>query len=56
MDLYTRLLLAVTAVAVLGYISFVYGSCAGDPDCHFRTCGHRFCGVVYDHPEGRTTP
>jgi hypothetical protein len=51
MDLYTRLLLGVTAFAVLGYISFVYGSCAGDPDCHFRLCpgGRSFCGVVHAH-------
>jgi hypothetical protein len=56
MDLYTRLLLGVTAFAVLAYISFVYGSCAGDPDCHFRVCGHRFCGVVYSHAENHAAP
>lgn len=56
MDLITRLLLGVTALAVLVYISFVYGSCAGDPDCHFRTCGHRFCGVVYSHAQDRQAP
>jgi len=56
MDLTTRLLLGVTAFAVLGYISFVYGSCAGDPDCHFRTCGRQFCGVVYDHAQDHPAP
>ena len=49
MDLRTRLLLGVTAFAVLGYIGLVYGGCALDPDCHFRLCpGQRsFCGVVH---------
>ena len=49
MDAYTRLLLGVTALAVLGYIGMVYGGCAADPDCHFRVCagGRAFCGVVY---------
>lgn len=49
MDLTTRLLLGVTALAVLGYFGFVYGGCAGDPDCHVRSCGRRLCGVVYIH-------
>lgn len=49
MDLTTRLLLGVTALAALGYVSFVYGSCAGDPDCHLRSCGRQLCGVVYSH-------
>ena len=56
MDLITRLLLGVTALAVLVYISFVYGSCAGDPDCQFRICGHRFCGVVDSHAQDRPAP
>ena len=58
MDLYTRLLLGVTAIAVLGYISFVYGSCVGDPDCHFRLCpgGHSFCGVVHTHAQDGQAP
>jgi len=56
MDLTTRLLLGVTAFAVLGYISFVYGGCASDPDCHFRVCGRQFCGVVYDHAQDRAAP
>lgn len=56
MDLTTRLLLGVTAFAVLGYISFVYRGCAGDPDCHVRICGHQFCGVVYSHPHDRPAP
>jgi hypothetical protein len=45
------LLLGVTALAVLGYVSFVYGSCAADPDCHFRPCpgGRAFCGVAHAH-------
>ncbi len=49
MDLSTRLLLSLTAFAVLGYIGLVYGGCALDPDCHFRLCpGQRaFCGVVH---------
>jgi hypothetical protein len=51
MDLRTRLLLGVTAFAVLGYIGLVYGGCAADPDCHFRSCpgGRAFCGVVHAH-------
>ncbi|WP_298880804.1 hypothetical protein [uncultured Bradyrhizobium sp.] len=56
MDLTTRLLLGATTFAVLAFVSFVYGRCAGDPDCHFRVCGHRFCGVVYNHPENGPTP
>ncbi|WP_167354023.1 hypothetical protein ACNJX9_06095 [Bradyrhizobium sp. DASA03076] len=56
MDLAPRLLLGATALAVPGYVTFVYGSCAGDPDCHFRTCGYRFCGVVYDHPQDHQAP
>lgn len=56
MDLYTRLLLGVTAFAVLGYIGLVYGGCALDPDCRFRPCpGQRsFCGVV--HTQERQRP
>lgn len=55
MDLYTRLLLGVTALAVLGYIGLVYGSCASDPDCHFRLCagGRAFCGVDHVHVRDR---
>lgn len=56
MDLYTRFLLGLTALAVLGYIGAVYGGCAADPDCHFRSCagGRSFCGVVYGHaPENK---
>ncbi|WLB55750.1 hypothetical protein AB7008_42195 [Bradyrhizobium sp. 521_C7_N1_3] len=55
MDLYTRLLLGVTALAVLGYIGLVYGSCAHDPDCHFRLCagGRAFCGVDHVHVQDR---
>jgi hypothetical protein len=58
MDAYTRLLLGVTALAVLGYIGLVYGGCAADSDCHFRSCagGRAFCGVVYDHAQDRQTP
>jgi hypothetical protein len=56
MDLTTRLLIGVTALAVLAYVSFVYGGCAGDPDCHFRTCGHRLCGVVTDHAHDSAAP
>ncbi len=56
MDLTTRLLLGVTAFAVLGYISFVYGSCASDPDCHFRVCGRSFCGVVHAHVQENQAP
>ncbi|MBR0964924.1 hypothetical protein JQ554_14615 [Bradyrhizobium diazoefficiens] len=55
MDLWTRLLLGMTAAAVLGYISLVYGSCASDPDCHFRLCAGRrsLCGVDHTHLPGR---
>ncbi|MBR0723093.1 hypothetical protein [Bradyrhizobium manausense] len=56
MDFTTRLLLGVTALVVLGYISFVYGSCAGDPDCHLRVCGRQFCGVVSSHAQDRPAP
>ncbi|WP_198024743.1 hypothetical protein [Bradyrhizobium sp. Cp5.3] len=58
MDLYTRLLLGVTAFAVLGYISFVYGSCSTDPACHFRLCagGRSFCGVVYGNGQDSRAP
>ncbi|MET4258139.1 hypothetical protein ABIC09_003081 [Bradyrhizobium sp. S3.12.5] len=56
MDFTTRLLLGVTAFAVLGYISFVYGSCAVDPDCHLRTCGRQVCGVVHSHAQDRAAP
>ncbi|WP_128922040.1 hypothetical protein [Bradyrhizobium nanningense] len=54
MDLRTRLLLGVTAFAVLGYIALVYGGCAADPDCHFHSCpgGRAFCGVVHAHGRG----
>jgi hypothetical protein len=55
MDLPTRLLLGITAFAVLGYISFVYGGCALDPDCHFPLCtgGRSLCGVDHAHVQGR---
>ncbi|UVO37894.1 hypothetical protein KUL72_05770 [Bradyrhizobium arachidis] len=53
MDLTTRLLLGMTAFAVLGYLSFVYCGCAGAVDCHFRSCGRQLCGVVYSHPSAR---
>ncbi|MBW7967667.1 hypothetical protein [Bradyrhizobium sp. BR 10261] len=56
MDLTTRLLLGATALAVLGYVSFVYGSCAGDSACHFRTCGRHLCGVVHNHAQDRPAP
>ncbi|BAL74390.1 hypothetical protein [Bradyrhizobium cosmicum] len=55
MDRWTRLLLVVTAVAVLGYISMIYGSCAFDPDCHFRLCagGRSLCGADHTHVPSR---
>ncbi|MDA9390719.1 hypothetical protein WN73_08415 [Bradyrhizobium sp. CCBAU 45394] len=55
MDLWTRLLLGVTAFAVLGYIGVVYGGCASDPDCHFRLCPgrHSLCGVDHAHVQDR---
>jgi hypothetical protein len=55
MDLWTRLLLGVTVFAVLGYISFVYASCASDLDCHFRPCagGRSLCGVDHAHVQDR---
>ncbi len=56
MDLTTRLLLGVTALAVLGYIGLVYGSCARDPDCHVRTCGRQVCGVVRNQAQDGPTP
>jgi hypothetical protein len=58
MDLYTRFPLGLTAVAVPGHISFVYGSCASDPDCHFRLCagGRQFCGVIHTHVQENPTP
>ena len=56
MDFTTRLLLGVAAFAVLAYISFVYGSCAGDPGCHFRTCGRQLCGVVDSHGHDGPAP
>ena len=58
MDIRTRLLLGVTAVAVIGYIGLVYGRCASDPDCHFRSCagGRQLCGVVYSHAQDRPAP
>ena len=58
MDLTTRLLLGVTAFAVLGYIGFVYGGCAADPDCHFRLCPGRqsFCGIVHAREQDRHLP
>ncbi|WP_201456087.1 hypothetical protein [Bradyrhizobium macuxiense] len=49
MDLWTRFLLGVTAVAVVGYFALIYGGCALDRRCHLRSCySHRTCGVVYD--------
>ena len=49
MDLWTRFLLVVTAVAVVGYFALIYGGCALDQRCHLRSCySHRTCGVVYD--------
>jgi hypothetical protein len=55
MDLWTRLLLGLTAFAVLGYISLIYGGCAADPDCHFRLCagGRSLCGVDHAHVQDR---
>ncbi|WP_156528389.1 hypothetical protein [Bradyrhizobium stylosanthis] len=55
MDLRTRLLLGLTAFAVLGYIGIVYGGCARDPDCHFRLCagGRALCGVDHAHVQNR---
>ncbi|MBR0718081.1 hypothetical protein [Bradyrhizobium liaoningense] len=48
MDAWTRFLLGATFVAVVGYVGLVYGGCALDPDCHFRSCGggRSLCGVV----------
>jgi len=50
MDAWTRLLLGITAFAVIGYASVIYGSCAFDSRCHLRTCPHAkySCGVIYD--------
>ena len=49
MDFRTRLLLGATALAVVGYFALVYGGCALDAHCHFRTCGpYRLCGVIHD--------
>ncbi|WP_426440543.1 hypothetical protein [Bradyrhizobium genosp. P] len=49
MDVLTKCLLGVTAVAVLGYFAMIYGGCALDARCHLRSCyAHRTCGVVYD--------
>jgi hypothetical protein len=55
MDLWTRCLLGATALALVGYVGLVYGGCALDPDCHFRSCyNHRqLCGVVYGTGSGR---
>lgn len=58
MDIWTRLLLGVTAFAVLGYIGIVYGGCAADPDCHFGPCPGRqaFCGVVHAGAREKQVP
>ena len=55
MDFRTRLLLGITAFAVLGYVGLVYGGCAADPDCRFRPCagGRAFCGVVLGQGHGQ---
>ncbi|TWB49694.1 hypothetical protein [Bradyrhizobium sacchari] len=55
MHLTTRLLLGLTAFAVLGYIGFVYGGCALDPDCHFRLCagGRSLCGIDHAYVRDR---
>ncbi|MBH5399451.1 hypothetical protein HZZ13_16920 [Bradyrhizobium sp. CNPSo 4010] len=46
MDFITRLLLGITAFAVLGYTGFVYGGCAADPDCHFASVPAGACSVA----------
>jgi len=55
MDFRTRLLLGITAFAVLGYVGLFYGGCAADPACHFRPCagGRAFCGVVHGQGHGQ---
>ncbi len=57
MDLWTKSLLGITAVAVLGYFGIVYGSCALDPRCHLRACPHgRYtCGVIHDRDGASVT-
>jgi hypothetical protein len=50
-----RCLLGATALALAGYAGLVYGGCALDPDCHFRSCYRhsQLCGVVYEPAPGR---
>jgi hypothetical protein len=48
MDFQTRLLLGVTAFAVIGYIALIYGGCALDEHCHLHFCGRHVCGVIHD--------
>jgi hypothetical protein len=49
MDLGTRFLLGITALAVIGYFVLIYGGCALDEHCHLRSCGgRRICGVIHD--------
>ena len=48
MDGWTKFLLGLTAFAVIGYATMIYGSCARDPQCHIRHCGRQVCGVVHD--------
>jgi hypothetical protein len=54
MDNWTKLLLAATAVVVIGCAASIRGSCAFDPGCHMRSCpGHKYsCGVVHDPDDG----
>lgn len=49
MDAKTRLLLGATAFALFGYFALIYGGCALDERCHFRSCynNRMLCGVTY---------
>ena len=53
MDGWTKGLLGITAVAVTGYFTLIYGSCALDARCHLRNCPHTkyTCGVIYDRDD-----
>jgi hypothetical protein len=53
MPLNTKLVLWITAIAVLGYAARTYYDCAHDPNCHLVYCGSakpRMCGLSYAPP------
>lgn len=55
MDGWTRWLLGLTAVAVIGYAALIYGGCVLDAHCHLRICGRQVCGMVHD-PDDAAAP